>query len=483
MYVSPADAEIKAAYLLGLPPSPACDPGDLLWEQLHIILDSIHDGIWIIDGNGITTYVNKAMKRIADIEPEDVIGKHVNVPMQEGKFSSCVTLQALKEKRPVTLFDDYASGKRCLNTSTPILDQDGSVRRVVASIRDITELNMLQGRLAKAEQEVRLYKRRLDLIGQEHPGFIVGSESMRNCLLELEKAARSPSGVLLLGETGTGKSLAASIIHQKSPRASGPYITVNCAAIPASLIESELFGYEKGAFSGAGQHGKKGFFELAHTGTLLLDEIGDLPLNMQAKLLHVLDSQTFHRVGGEKSITVDVRVIAATNRPLEELVEKGEYRADLYYRLRVLTVRIPPLRKHAEDIVELTNHFLDDACKRHGVVKVFSPQVLAYFMSYSWPGNVRELRATVDFLVAMSENKLVAPSDLPQHILGTAYEDVDPENPPQQTLRAAVRNLEYTLVRNALLETGSTYKAAERLGVSQSTVMRKAQQFGLNTER
>lgn len=484
VYTSPADAQIRAVYLLELPPSPAYDPSELLWEQLHIILDSIHDGIWIIDGSGVTIYVNKAMKRIADIEPKDVIGKHVNVPMQEGKFSSCVTLQALKEKRPVTLFDDYASGKRCLNTSTPIFDHDGTVRRVVASIRDITELDMLQNRLAKAEQEVRLYKRRLDLLGQENSGFIAGSGLMRNCLQELEKAARSSSGVLILGETGTGKSLAASIIHQKSSRASGPYITVNCAAIPASLIESELFGYEKGAFSGAGQHGKKGYFELAHTGTLLLDEIGELPLNMQAKLLHVLDSQSFHRVGGEKSITVDVRVIAATNQPLEELVEKGEYRADLYYRLRVLSVRIPPLRKHAEDIVELTNYFLDDACKRHGVTKVFAPQVLAYFMSYSWPGNVRELRATVDFLVAMSENKLVAPSDLPQHILGTAAksEDAGLENPPQ-TLRAAVRNLEYTLIRSALLETGSTYKAAERLGVSQSTVMRKAQQFGLKTDR
>ena len=169
---------------------------------------------------------------------------------------------------------------------------------------------------------------------------------------------------------------------------------------------------------------------------------------------------------------------------LEKLVESGEYRADLYYRLRVLSVQLPPLRQHAEDIVELTNYFLDDACNRHGITKVFAPQVLAHFMSYSWPGNVRELRATVDFLVAMSENKLVVPSDLPRHILGASAipDDAGLDNTPQ-TLKAAVRNLEYTMVRSALLETGSTYKAAERLGVSQSTVMRKAQQFGLKTER
>ena len=194
-----------------------------------------------------------------------------------------------------------------------------------------------------------------------------------------------------------------------------------------------------------------------------MDEIGELPLNMQAKLLHVLDNQSFHRVGGEKSISVDVRVIAATNRPLEKLVESGEYRADLYYRLRVLSVQLPPLRQHAEDIVELTNYFLDDACNRHGITKVFAPQVLAHFMSYSWPGNVRELRATVDFLVAMSENKLVVPSDLPRHILGASAipDDAGLDNTPQ-TLKAAVRNLEYTMVRSALLETGSTYKATER---------------------
>ena len=216
------------------------DPNELLWEQLHVILDSIHDGIWIIDGNGITVHVNKALKRIADIAPEDVIGKHVTVSMREGKFSSCVTLQALKEKRSVTLFDDYASGKRCLNTSTPIFDHDGNVWRVVASIRDITELDMLQSRLAKTEQEIRAYRRRLDMLGQESGGFLAGSLLMRNCLHELEKAARSSSGVLILGETGTGKSLAASIIHQKSSRASDPYITINCAAIPPSLIESEL---------------------------------------------------------------------------------------------------------------------------------------------------------------------------------------------------------------------------------------------------
>ena len=180
-----------------------------------------------------------------------------------------------------------------------------------------------------------------------------------------------------------------------------------------------------------------------------MDEIGELPLNMQAKLLHVLDNQSFHRVGGEKSISVDVRVIAATNRPLEKLVESGEYRADLYYRLRVLSVQLPPLRQHAEDIVELTNYFLDDACNRHGITKVFAPQVLAHFMSYSWPGNVRELRATVDFLVAMSENKLVVPSDLPRHILGASAipDDAGLDNTPQ-TLKAAVRNLEYTMVRS-----------------------------------
>lgn len=457
---------------------------ELLTRELQVIIDSMHDGIWVIDDEGKTVHVNKAMKRIADIEPADVIGRHVTAPMNEGKFSSCVTLMALEQKKPVTMFDDYACGTRCLNTSTPIFDQQGGIWRVVASIRDMTELESLQKRLAEAELEAHMYKGELASLQRDAtPGLIANSKAMRACLREMEKAAKAPSGILILGETGTGKTLAASIIHQKSPRSQAPFISVNCAAIPPTLIESELFGYEKGAFTGAGFAGKKGFFELADKGTLLLDEIGELPLNMQAKLLHVLDNQTFHKIGSEKAIKVDVRVMAATNRPLDQLVAAGEFRADLFYRLRVLSVQIPPLREHPEDIPELAMSFLEEACKRHGTIKTLSPKVLRCFAAHTWPGNVRELRAAVEFLAAMTEGSIIRLSDLPPYLLAdnaepSAFSAREVEETPQK-LRPAITALERNMIRNALAQTGSTYKAAKLLGVSQSTVVRKARRLGI----
>lgn len=484
------DSCLRFFFFHKMPQSPALSECELLSRELQVIIDSIHDGIWVIDGNGWTVHVNKAMKRIADIDPAEVIGKHVSEPMQEGKFSSCVTLIALEQKKPVTLFDDYACGNRCLNTSTPIFDANGDIWRVVASIRDMTELEILQKRLAEAERAAHIYKDKLDSMQKNRPpGFIANSKMMRSCLRELEKAAKAPSGILILGETGTGKTLAASLVHQKSPRAKGPFITINCAAIPSTLIESELFGYERGAFTGAGHAGKKGFFELADKGTILLDEIGELPLGMQAKLLHVLDSQTFHKIGGEKSIKVDVRIIAATNKPLEELVTTGEFRADLYYRLRVLTVLIPPLREHPEDIPELAMSFLEDACRRHGSSKTFSPKVLRVFAAHSWPGNVRELRAAVEFLAAMAEGSIIRLADLPPHILDGNVEGMaipvswvdasggEAERP--DSLKGAVRALERKMISNALKQSGSSYKAAKLLGISQSSVVRKAHQLGI----
>ena len=481
---SPDDAKLRFFMLHEVPPASKAQGYDLLWQELQVIIDSIHDGIWVIDGDGTTVYVNKALHRIAGIKAEDVIGKHVTEPMKEGKFTSCVTLEALERQEAVTMFDDYSCGTRCLNTSTPIFDDNGKIWRVVASIRDMTELEVLQTRLAEAERKAHTYKAKLDSMQQgTSAGFVASSKSMQTCLRELEKAAKAPSGILLLGETGTGKTHAASLIHQKSLRGNAPFISVNCAAIPPSLIESEMFGYEKGSFTGAVQSGKKGYFELANKGTLLLDEIGELPLNMQAKLLHVLDDQSFHKVGGEKSVKVDTRIIAATNRPLEQLVQAGEFRADLYYRLRVLSVTIPPLRDHREDIPELAMVFLDEACKRHGTTKTFSPKVLACFAAHNWPGNVRELRATVEFLAAMTEGSLIKVADLPAHILGNhpeAAAQAEPESDDiPKGLRKAVQALEYSMIRDALNKTGSTYKAAAALGVSQSTVVRKAQQLGI----
>jgi PAS domain S-box-containing protein len=484
----PSDGQDGARRFLLLQELPIC----LDYREMQAVLDSVYDGIWVIDGKGMTRYVNKALKRIADIEPREMIGNHVAELVRQGRFSSAVTLDALKERKVVTRFDDYPGGVRCLNTSTPIFDETGKIWRVVACIRDMTALESLQKRLADAERAAHKYKSELVSLQQNrNPGFVAGSESMLACLHELEKAAEAPSGILLLGETGTGKTFAASLIHRKSRRAKGPFVSVNCAAISPSLIESELFGYEKGAFTGAGQNGKKGFFELADRGTLLLDEIGDLPPAMQAKLLQVLDDHSFHRVGGEKRIKVDIRIIAATNRPLERMVDNGEFRADLYYRLRILSVTIPPLREHPADVPVLAMTFLDDACKRYGTVKTFSPKALECLSRYSWPGNVRELRAAVEFLAAMTESSLIGVKDLPPYCPGRDSGETAPAAPeetdrhedlPPGNLRDAVAAVERSMIRATLSTSGSTYKAAKILGISQSSVVRKARRLGIRPE-
>ena len=450
---------------------------ELPWQELTVLLDSIHDGIWVIDADGITLRVNKAMERIAGLRAEEVIGKHVTEPMHKGRFETCVTLRALIEKRSVTMFDDYANGKRCLNTSTPIFDEKGNVWRVIASIRDMTELETLQRKLTDLEMETLAYKARLENLETEmDAGFVGHSAPMRRLRKEASKAARTEAITLILGETGTGKTLTAKAVHEMSRRSAQPFIAVNCGAIPMSLMESELFGYEKGALPGAAKSGKPGMFELAHKGTLLLDEIGELPLPMQAKLLQVLDGHPFHRVGGTKPIVVDVRVIAATNKPLAKMVEAGQFREDLFYRLRVLTLEIPPLRERPDDIPVLAMHFLQETIKKNDLQKNLDPQVLNCFLAYRWPGNVRELRALVQSLATMSEEETITMQDLPEYMRA---QSVQPQGSVsfRQPMREAVAELERNMIMAALAETGSTYKAAERLKVSQSTIVRKAQRY------
>lgn len=449
-------------------------------REMDSILDFIHDGIWIIDGKGITLRINRSMERIAGIKSEEVVGRHVSEPLKEGRFKTCVTLRALQTRQTITLFDDYSNGKRCLNTSTPIFDSHGNVLRVIAAIRDITELEKLQSRLSSLEVEAMAYRLRVQgLENQTHSGLLGQSPLMNRIMQDIGKAAQSDAVTLILGETGTGKSLAAKIIHELSNRSQKPFITVNCGAIPAGLMESELFGYEKGAFTGASRGGKPGLIELAAGGTLLLDEIGELSLPLQAKLLHLLDGQPIYRLGSTKPIASSARIIAATNQPLDKMVGEGRFREDLFYRLRVLCVDMPPLRKRKEDILFLAWHFLHKFDPKRGRTKKLDPRVEQLFLSYAWPGNVRELQSVIQSLVTLCERELITPADLPSYI---SKEDggVLPEHHGMQNLPEAIAALEEKMLLRALGETGSTYKAARRLGISQSSVVRKARKYGLS---
>ncbi len=455
---------------------------NMLDSTLHereqaVLLDSIHDGIWVIDAYGITMRINKAMERIAGIRTQDVIGKHVTEAMHDLKFTACVTLRALEEKRTVTMFDDYANGRRCLNTSTPIFDEEGNVWRVIASIRDITELDSMQSRLSELERTNRKYKEKLESL--DNYGIVGISEATVTLRQNMLKAAQHEAICLILGETGTGKSLTARRIHEMSARSEGPFVALNCGGIPSQLVESELFGYERGAFTGALRDGKKGVFEMAEGGTLFLDEVGELPLAMQATLLHVLDDATFRRVGGTKSLKSDVRIIAATNKDLETMVMQGSFRQDLFYRLRVLPIDILALRQRPEDVPELIYHFLH-VMEGTESKRSFAPTVLSTLTGYSWPGNIRELRALVQYLHTMCDSNVFRMEDLPSYLLEDLPSDTLPTYTMNISLKEAVEHLEKNIIGAALQEFGSTYKAAKRLKVSQSTIVRKAQKYRID---
>lgn len=451
-----------------------------LFGEFDNILDFIHDGIWLIDGKGITLRINKAMERIAGIKAKEVVGRHVSEPLREGRFKTCVTLHALQTRQTVTLFDDYSNGKRCLNTSTPIFDSAGNVKLVIAAIRDITELDNLQHKLSKLEVEAMAYRLRAEgLENQIHSVLLGQSPKLQQTLQDISKAAQTDAVTLILGETGTGKSLAARTIHELGNRAQKPFISVNCSAIPAALMESELFGYEKGAFTGASRSGKPGLFELASGGTLLLDEIAELALPLQAKLLHILDGQPVYRVGGIKPIHINSRILAATNKNLGKMVKEGKFREDLFYRLRILNVEMPPLRDRKDDILLLSWHFLEKNAAESGKRKFLDSRVEQMFLAYSWPGNIRELQNVIQSLVTLCENERICPEDLPSymHIKKT---DKDNFECSAATMAEAVAKLEREMLGKALIETGSTYKAARKLGLSQSSVVRKAKKYGLS---
>lgn len=476
---APADARLRCFTVQELPPGGLERAARHSLRELDSVLEFIHDGIWVIDGQGVTRRINRAMERIAGIRACEVVGRHVSEPLREGRFKTCVTLRALETRHTVTLFDDYSNGKRCLNTSTPVFDENGRVWRVIAAIRDITELENLQTKLSNLEVEALAYRLRAQGLEGENKSELLGQSLLvQRVRQDIAKAAQAEAMTLILGETGTGKSMAAKLIHDMSARADKPFVAVNCGAIPPALMESELFGYEGGAFTGAARGGKRGMLELAQGGTLLLDEVGELSLPMQAKLLHVLDGQPIYRVGGTQPIVADTRLIAATNQPLDKMVADGRFREDLFYRLRVLCVEMPPLRERRDDILLLAWYFLRKIGQETGTTKRLDPRTEQIFLAYAWPGNVRELQSVIQSLLTLCERQNILPGDLPSYMREAAEEPPEPAA-PRESLTSAVERLERDMLSTALAETGSTYKAARRLGISQSSVMRKAKKYGL----
>lgn len=447
-------------------------------KELQRIFEHIQDGACVTDEYGIITHFNGPYGRFLEVDPGEQIGKHITDVVENTRMHIVARTGKAEINKSQSI-----KGQNMLVQRIPI-KEDGKVIAVFGQVvfKDINDVGRLAQKLTELESRVRLYQKELSSLRSTRYSFesIIGeSEPMLQVKHEALKAAVTSLSVLISGESGTGKELFAQSIHNASSRKSKPFIRLNCAAIPKDLMESELFGYEKGAFTGAKTTGKPGKFELADKGTLFLDEIGDLPLEMQPKLLRALEEKEFERVGGNRLIQSDFRLIAASNQNLEEMVDKGEFRADLYYRLNVVPLHIPPLRERGSDVLLLARHLLyrnEEETRVKGID--FTKAAGELLVKYSWPGNVRELNNVIERTIATCDEAQITPSDLPlylhknQAVIGDAHSSL---------LKEVVARAEKNAIVDALKITGYTKsKAAELLGIHRTLLYKKARKYGIS---
>ncbi|MCR4420115.1 MAG: sigma 54-interacting transcriptional regulator [Clostridia bacterium] len=446
------------------------------------LLEAIDDAVIVVDAQGKIIYVNKAYERIVGVKAARVLGR--NVAMQ---FPNDKLVQVLQTGIPILESDDYDEtfGYRILANCLPIKDPGGKIIGAVG-IGTSSPIYHLSQRLASYVNATKAKKQNIPPTREALPSpfaKIIGNDPAFVRALQMAAlAALVDCNILLRGETGTGKTLMAEAIHESSFRKPGPFVELNCAAIPESLLESELFGYERGAFTGANPKGKPGKFEKADGGTLFLDEIGDISLNMQAKLLQAIESRRIERIGGTRSRKVNIRLIAATNKHLEIMVQQRQFRADLYYRLNVVPIFVPALRERQGDIPLLATHFLNRFCRAYGKQISFSPAIFQALERHSWPGNVRELANVIEHSVVMCRGSVILPEHLPEYLRGYC----SARNPAPQVsssidnLKALIENLEKEAISAALKRTGNNRsKAIQLLGISRRSFYEKLRKYQL----
>ncbi len=454
-----------------------------LTHELDAIIDSSSDGLWICDAEARVIRINRASERINNITAAEVVGRNMTELVERGFVDRSVTFEVIKTGKVCNLLQQRGECKLIL-TGTPVFDSDGALLRVVVSERDITEIDRLQHSLeeqAAMNDQFRLQVLEMQHAVQNSRQVIARSPDMIKSLAQALKVSGANSSVLLLGESGVGKGLFADLIHKNSSRAEKPMIKINCGAIPESLIESELFGYEKGAFTGA-QGSKPGYFEMADGGLLFLDEIAELPLSSQVKLLRFLEDGRIMRLGGTKSKTVDVRILAATHRDLEKMVENGQFRLDLYYRLNVIPIYVPAVRERRDCILPLIRYYLDHFGQQEGVSKRLTRAASDALLGYSYPGNVREMMNLCERLVVMTDTELIDLPDLPSHVAKRAIQEnatTSDDWPEQMSLQQIVESVERAVLCKGAQRYKNQARMAEALQVNQSTITRKLQRYGL----
>lgn len=456
-------------------------------RHLDAVIENSYDGIYITDKEGLTLKTNSAIERITNIPKEYYINKKTDDLVKRGILENSVTHKVIEKKRTVSMVQLNYFGRETLLTGNPVFNEDGEIEAVVTNIRDLSELNNLQTALRKANELNKIYQKEIERLKantEDTDGqTIIKSEPMKQIYETARRIVNTDATVLILGETGVGKDVLAKYIYHHSERSnSGKFIKVNCGAIPPNLLESELFGYEGGAFTGAKKQGKQGLFEMADKGVLFLDEIGEMSLELQVKLLRVIQEREILRVGGTTAKKIDVRLIAATNRDLKQMVSDGQFREDLFYRLNVVPISIPPLRERKEDILPLVNLYLSKVNTKYGTMKHLNKELKSFLYYYSWPGNVRELANLLERITLLSEEDLLGIEHLPAE-----YQSNPVQSMPQLeriiSLKEATEIAEEKLFTLAAQKYHTTYEIAEALNTSQPTVVRKLKKYHIKLDQ
>ncbi len=432
------------------------------------------DGLFVTDHEGNIVMLNKASEEMLGLKTADTLGRNVRDLVGEGYYDSSVTLLVLEKKRPATILQTSWKGRKVLTTGIPILDDQNELKFVLVNDRDVSLIKMLKENLEPENLPQSLFQCHLGELGVDNAyleSIVFSSQCMEEVIQTAVRAAKFNVSILLTGKSGVGKSLIARLIHQLSPQKHGPFIDLNCGSLPTSLLESELFGYEPGAFTGASAKGKMGLLESADQGILFLDEIGEIDRVLQVKLLKFLETKSFIRIGSTQEKTINTRIIASTNQDLDALIRAGSFRKDLFFRLNVISIHIPPLRERKEEIEPLVRYFLNCLNQEFGTRKTISEDALDLLKKYIFPGNVRELENLIKRLITLSDEDEITPRHLPKNIISEPLETNSLDD--DASLQEQVAAFEAQLIRIQLKKYGSQRKAAEALGINQSTLSRK----------
>jgi PAS domain S-box-containing protein len=456
---------------------------------LRKLIGSSFDGVTITNSKGQTIWYNQSFLQMSGLLPSQLDNYTAAELVKNGWMEDSASIEAISKGVTTTKSVKYSTGVEALVSATPIFDDDGNLIYTFQNIRDITELNKLKNQLDETYALSESYRQtlqevQLSKVNGNH--VVYQSALMEKIVILAHKFSKVNTSILILGESGVGKDVLANYIHSIDTRTNkGPFVKINCGAIPEHLLESELFGYEGGAFSGANRSGKAGLFEVANGGTIFLDEIGEMPLSLQVKLLGVLQDLKIQRVGGTKEIPIDVRVIAATNADLEKMMKEKQFRQDLYFRLNVLSISIPPLRVRPDDIIVLIEHFLKVFNEKHQINKSFSPNTIQLFLSYDWPGNIRELKNLVERLMIISDGNLVNETFIPANLHNKVSNSDDNliEDSIDETQDLQLKSLMDEYEKKVLSFFLSKYKPMKRcadvLGIDLTTLARKKKRLGL----